>query len=50
MPKTCCTCTEALYNAYWGEWRCGKKIITIYDIHLASTCKDYNEKKEKKDG
>lgn len=44
----CSSCAHAIFDETWGEWKCAKRCIRIYDLRKASFCKDYLDKKKEK--
>lgn len=47
----CTSCSHAVFDEKWGEWKCGKSCSVIHNVCKASFCKYYSAKgKEKKRG
>lgn len=39
--NNCKTCANAIYDKRYGEYKCKKKKVTIYDVITVVNCKDY---------
>ena len=39
MTKTCSSCSNAIFDPLWGEYKCKK--LGIYCYMLPNNCKDY---------
>jgi hypothetical protein len=42
----CNSCIHSVFDEKWGEWKCKKRCVRIYDISTANFCKYYIEKKK----
>lgn len=41
----CKTCTYALFDENWGEYKCEKRKTTIYILLTPDECSDFEKKK-----
>lgn len=41
--NNCSTCKHALFNPVWGEYKCSKTGLVVYDISTNENCKDYEK-------
>ena len=39
----CNTCKNALYNPIWGEHKCSKTGLCVYDIDKKEDCEKYEQ-------
>lgn len=41
------TCKNAVLDELWGEYKCMKKHIRLYEEYECFRCKDYEKRKDK---
>ena len=45
--KDCTTCNRAVFDEKWGEYKCLKRQIHIYNVDERDGCKDWQKKRKK---
>lgn len=43
----CRDCKHSVFDEVWGEYKCKKKVIRLYDLDRFKDCEEYEQDKTK---